>query len=220
MLPCMHMCFDVRLDAEATQSAQEQYCHSAVSTSISPCCPQTMQYTSHLPTKKFTSPLSAPQAAEQESSAGGAPLRDEIMLFVLEAMKIDHHWSSLKQDGDTRRRILAPAVALADFRRKASRLHAEQIKEPLQASNAHWPTVYCQLGGLDDLERYLAWATAHVKVWEAMSRVGVASTTTLMGQSATIPLGGECIAAMPHARAATKSEAPGRCTTHNQRMLQ
>ena len=86
------------------------------------------------------------------------------MLFVLEATKIDHHWASLKHDGPTRRRILAPAVALADFRDAATRKHAEQIKEPLQSSNAHWPIVYCQLGGLDDLEHYLAWATDRVKV--------------------------------------------------------
>lgn len=90
------------------------------------------------------------------------------MLFVLEVTKIDHQWSSHKFDGDTKRRILAPAVAMADFRGKASRECAEQIKAPLQASNAHWPTVYCQLGGLDDLERYLAWATALVKVRPAL----------------------------------------------------
>lgn len=86
------------------------------------------------------------------------------MLFVLEATKIDHHWSSLKQDGTVRRRILAPAVAIADFRDAATRQHAEQIKEPLQSSNAHWPTVFYQLGGLDDLETFLKWATDRVFV--------------------------------------------------------
>jgi hypothetical protein len=83
---------------------------------------------------------------------------------VLEATKIDHHWSSLKQDGTVRRRILAPAVAIADFRDGATRQHAEQIKEPLQSSNAHWPTVFYQLGGLDDLETFLKWATDRVFV--------------------------------------------------------
>lgn len=92
------------------------------------------------------------------------PLRDEVMLFVLEATKIDHHWNSLKQDGDRKRKILAPAVALADFRDAATKRNAEQIKEPLQSSNAHWPIVYCQLGGLDDLETYLRWGTDRILV--------------------------------------------------------
>lgn len=92
------------------------------------------------------------------------PLPDEIMLFVLEATKIDHHWSSLKQDGTVRRRILAPAVAVSDFRSAATFEHAEQIKEPLQSSNAHWVTVFYQLGGLDDLEQFLKWATERVLV--------------------------------------------------------
>jgi hypothetical protein len=86
------------------------------------------------------------------------------MLFVLEATKIDHHWSSLKQDGALRRRILAPAVAVSDFRSAATREHAEQIKEPLQSANAHWCTVFYQLGGLDDLEAFLKWGTARVFV--------------------------------------------------------
>lgn len=106
------------------------------------------------------------QAVQRLSDAGQAsgPLPDEVMLFVLEATKIDHHWSSLKQDGSVRRRILAPAVAIADFRDGATRQHAEQIKEPLQSSNAHWPTVFYQLGGLDDLETFLKWATDRVFV--------------------------------------------------------
>jgi hypothetical protein len=104
------------------------------------------------------------QAAAAAVPGSREPLGDEVMLFVLEATKIDHHWSSLKQDGDKRRRILAPAVALADFRDSATKAHAEQIKEPLQSSNAHWPIVYCQLGGLDDLETYLRWGNDRVKV--------------------------------------------------------
>lgn len=92
------------------------------------------------------------------------PLPDEIMLFVLEATKIDHHWSSLKQDGSVRRRILAPAVVVSDFRSAATLEHAEQIKEPLQSSNAHWCTVFYQLGGIDDLEQFLKWGTDRVLV--------------------------------------------------------
>jgi hypothetical protein len=102
------------------------------------------------------------QAAQR--AADGEPMADEVMLFVLEATKIDHHWSSLKQDGDRRRRILAPAVALADFRDAPTKAHAEQIKEPLQSSNQHWPIVYCQLGGLNDLEAYLRWGTDRIMV--------------------------------------------------------
>ena len=93
------------------------------------------------------------------------------MLFILETTKIDHHWSSLKADGDAKRRILAPAVALADFRDARTKEHAEQIKDPLQSCNPHWPIVYCQLGGLEDLEMYLAWSTERVKVrsWEQVA---------------------------------------------------
>jgi hypothetical protein len=108
------------------------------------------------------------QAARAAEPGSREPLGDEVMLFVLETTKIDHHWSSLKADGDTKRRILAPAVALADFRDDPTKAHAEQIKNPLQSSNAHWPIVYCQLGGLDDLEAYLSWGTMQVKVRVAL----------------------------------------------------
>jgi hypothetical protein len=106
--------------------------------------------------------VAAYQQEPEEQNLG--PLPDEVMLFVLEATKIDHHWSSLKQDGSVRRRILAPAVAASDFRSAATREHAEQIKEPLQSSNTHWVTVFYQLGGLDDLEQFLKWATERVFV--------------------------------------------------------
>ena len=108
--------------------------------------------------------MQAVDAIQESQVPVEGPLPDEIMLFVLEATKIDHHWSSLKQDGSVRRRILAPAVAVSDFRSAATFEHAEQIKEPLQSSNAHWVTVFYQLGGLDDLEQFLKWATERVFV--------------------------------------------------------